>query len=154
MKMQICNPGHDSPVADCTRKSHLLSWRTWPWNPLNRDIFYIDQNWPLNWNLSLLLVFVCSFLNSKRQWKHIVYSKNHYRSRVIPLRQTESKLLLNLKGWELGTNVTTRKAQISKDKINNIITGLLSLLGVDGPQTLKDEVILNLIVHTNYLESL
>ena len=50
--------------------------------------------------------------------------------------------------------MTTRKAQISKDKINNIITGLLSLLGVDGPQTLKDEVILNLIVHTNYLESL
>ena len=50
--------------------------------------------------------------------------------------------------------MTTRKAQISEDKISNIITVLLNLLGVDGPQTLKDKVILNLIVHVNYLKSM
>lgn len=45
----------------------------------------------------------------------------------------------------------TRRAQILEGKISNIVTDLPSLLGADGSQTLKDKVLLNLTVHTNYL---
>ena len=76
-----------------------------------------------------------------------MYGKNHYNKKTKKTNYVKQNK-------ELGRNVTTRKAQISEDKISNIITVLLNLLGVDGPQTLKDKVILNLIVHVNYLKSM
>lgn len=69
-------------------------------------------------------LFVCLFLNKKNKRQ----KQKEYRGRVVPLRQVEGRLPLNLTGQEVGRHVETLRAQILEGKVSSVVRGLVSLM--------------------------